>query len=677
MEVKLSTPSSGPITVETADGTIIETDLLRDADGNPVRDENGDYTLYVDPLTAGTTELTVRQKANGAYTGSTFVFDVTVMDDPTISPRPTLAKTAATGTHPDGPTQAGDVVAYTVTAGNGARGSLWSDAVASDPLPSCMELVEGSVELSRGSGTSQKLTAAAPGATPAPGQYALSAADADGRRTLSVPLGSISGGSSATVTFSCRVRTDIDFATADADDLDLTNVARATGTRPDPDDPARPMPDPDDPTRPTPVEPAPTDPAFPPGPHTAVPADPGADDIHVAKAVENLTRPGEGTTRVGDRLRYTVALENRGATASVLYGALVSDPLPRGIEFVPGTLSFSLDGGPASPVDDAAYDAESRTLAVACGDLWGGHGAEITFECTVGDGAVGADNGNVALAFGTPPSADPGRDPSDAGPDPGKPTARPADEEKPQGASDPAYPPTLVPDDPAAGDIAIAKTAVNTSRDDGTTHVGDTVRYEITLENAHAGTAWMNTVVRDDVPRGLEPVAGTIRLTLPDGSEAAVDDRAYDPGTRILAVACGHLPGGQKMILRFDALVTREAVGADIGNAAAGYGELPSAWDPSLPGLEPGAAFDPPGGWGAFDRSREKVVSDPAYAPGTDRLGGVIDGDLPRDKQRTTIAHKLAQTGDAVSLALLVPAALALTVCAALLTSRRRRNCGR
>ena len=76
----------------------------------------------------------------------------------------------------------------------------------------------------------------------------------------------------------------------------------------------------------------------------------------------------------------------------------------------------------------------------------------------------------------------------------------------------------------------------------------------------------MNAVIRDDVPEGLEPVSGTIVLTLPDGRQIIVDDAAYDPATRTLAVSVGQLSGGRKAVLAFDALVTAEAVGADIGN---------------------------------------------------------------------------------------------------------------
>ncbi|WP_217969394.1 isopeptide-forming domain-containing fimbrial protein, partial [Adlercreutzia caecimuris] len=158
--------------------------------------------------------------------------------------------------------------------------------------------------------------------------------------------------------------------------------------------------------------------------------------------------------------------------------------------------------------------------------------------------------------------------------------------------------------------------AENLTRDDGATRVGDTVRYRIALSNSKPGTGWMDAVIRDDVPAGLEPVAGTLKLTLPDGNEIAVDDAAYDPKTRVLAVACGHLYGGQEAVLVFDALVTGEAASGDIGNVAVGLGTPPSAWDPDGDHPEPGQPFDPPGGWDAYEKSHPRVESDPAYPPG-------------------------------------------------------------
>ncbi|MCR2028142.1 hypothetical protein [Adlercreutzia muris] len=659
--LKVDTPSSGPVSVTDASGNVFEADFLRGEDGNPVRGEDGSYTLVLDPTAVGRGELTFRQEPNGAYTGSTWVYDVTVKPEPKIAPAPALAKRAENLTHPNGPTQPGDRIRYTIEASNGAAGSLWTNVVVTDPLPASLELDEGSVRLDnpRGGIADMALTRADATAAGDVGRFSLSAPGAGGRSVLSVPAGDIGGGANATVTFECTVRGELDFSDPAA--VDLGNVASSTGTRPDPENPDGPDVGP--------VAPPDTDPSTPPGGGTVAPADP---DVRVSKSVENLTAPGAKVTHLGDRLRYTVTLENAGAADSCLMAAAVSDPLPAGIEPVPGTLRLSVDGGESIAVPDAAYDRASRTIAVTVGDLWGGHAAVLTFECTVGEAALEQNTANIAHAHGEVPSESPGSRPED--PDPGKPAEPPAGE--PEASSPPASPAPVVPGDPAEDDVAIAKTAENLTRDDDATHVGDTVRYRIALSNSGPGTGWMDAVIRDDVPEGLEPVSGSIRLTLPDGSEVAVDDAAYDPATRILAVAVGHLYGGQEAALVFDALVTGAAVGADIGNVAVGLGTPPSAWDPDGERPGPGAPFDPPGGWDDYERTHPRVESDPTYPPGADASGGVLPGD-EGGKRRTTIAHRLAQTGDALAAAALLPAALALAAGAALLASRRRQRASR
>ena len=75
-------------------------------------------------------------------------------------------------------------------------------------------------------------------------------------------------------------------------------------------------------------------------------------------------------------------------------------------------------------------------------------------------------------------------------------------------------------------------------------------------------------------------------------------------------------------------------------------------------------SFRPEEGWDEYARDHESVTTDPVYPPGVTSRGGVLqdtdDSSTAREKQRSTIAHKLAQTGDALSLALLLPATLAL-----------------
>ena len=669
----VKTESTAPISVTDAKGNVFTVEFAKGEDGKPLRGEDGSYTLVLDPTAVGTGQLTIKQEPNGAYTGTTWIYDVTVNPDVTVAPSPALAKKAQNLTHPDGPTQPGDRIRYTITASNTATGSLWMQGVVTDPLPACLDLDEKSLRLDnpRGGVAGRALEKAPAVGAADVGKFSLSAPAADGRPVLTVPVGNVAGGASATVTFECTVRADA--AGEGKPATDLGNVAQATGTRPDPADPERPMPDPDNPGQPLPVNPDPTDPATPPGGGTVAPADP---DVRVSKSVENLTAPDAKVTHLGDRLRYTVTLENAGAADSCLMGAVISDPLPAGMEPVPGTLRLSVDGGEPVAVPDAAYDRASRTIAVTCGDVWGGHAATLAFECTVGEAALGANAANIALGHGEVPSESPGSRPE--GPKPGEPAEPPAGE--PEAFSPPVVPGPVVPGDPAEGDVAIGKTAENLTRDDGATRVGDTVRYRIALSNSGPGTGWMDAVIRDDVPEGLEPVSGTIRLTLPDGSEVAVDDEAYDPKTRVLAVAVGHLYGGQEAVLVFDALVTEEAASGDIGNVAAGYGTPPSAWDPDGERPGPGAPFDPPGGWDDYERAHPRVESDPAYPPGVDRLGAVLPPDDPgslSSKERGTIVHRLPQTGDALAAAALLPAAAALAAGAALLAARRRERAAR
>lgn len=101
------------------------------------------------------------------------------------------------------------------------------------------------------------------------------------------------------------------------------------------------MPDPANPGKPLPIDPDPTDPVTPPGPGRVVPADP---EIGLTKTVENLTAPGANVTRIGDRLLYTVTLANTGAANSCLVNAVISDPLPVGIEPAAGTLRLAAAG---------------------------------------------------------------------------------------------------------------------------------------------------------------------------------------------------------------------------------------------------------------------------------------------------------------------------------------------
>ena len=507
-------------------------------------------------------------------------------------------------------------------------------------------------------------------------------------------------------------------------------------------------PDPDNPDNPQPANPGTV------GPTPVLPKDPPAADIQTTVKVELKEHKEEhdgDRFMVGDTLRVTVTSTNT-APDSKLANAVVKATLPIGMEPVAGSIKLVLDDGTELPVPDSAYDPKTGVVAVNAGDLYGGESARLVFDVEVVSTSETRDPSDPDNP-GSPDDPDdpskpgePGGRPEGPGIEGGTLGETPTDEwerehpmvpdpddpdgplvpgeptepvEKPEPGTpfvpakpwedledelvstppsqDPDMPPVLPAnpklEDDADGpaDVKVAKTAENLDRGDGTTRVGDTVRYTVTLSNAKAHTMWYGAVIRDEIPKGLEPLAGTIRLTAPSGAEVEVPDSAYDPATRVLAVTAGDLAGGRTAVLTFECEVTEDALGADIGNVATAHGTRPSDADPSevAPGATrpaPGEPFEPSEGWDAFLKDNPGLANpDVAYPEGTDSKGGVQpaaeqdDEDNGSGKGNSKTRIKLAQTGDdllgaAVALALAAAAAAAVLIVLALRRRRERRE---
>ncbi|MEY8437666.1 hypothetical protein AAK967_08000 [Atopobiaceae bacterium 24-176] len=128
----------------------------------------------------------------------------------------------------------------------------------------------------------------------------------------------------------------------------------------------------------------------------------------------------------------------------------------------------------------------------------------------------------------------------------------------------------VAPAEPDTAQVTVAKESVNkTPHGDGKAHVGDLISYTVTVANGGAAeTCVYDVVVADELPVGVEVVAGTMTLELPGGETVAVPDAVYDPATHAISVFGGSLKGGERVVLRFDARVTEDAEGRDIGNHA-------------------------------------------------------------------------------------------------------------
>ena len=502
------------------------------------------------------------------------------------------------------------------------------------------------------------------------------------------------------------------------------------------------------------IDPKPGEPSAP-EPIPVLPKDPAAPDITTTVEVEQKAHTEEhddDRILVGDTLGVTVTSTNHGKD-SCLTDAIVKVTLPQGMEPKEGTIKLVDGAGKPHDVPFSAYDPKTGVIAVNAGDLYGGESAVLTFDVEVvsvydPDNPDDPSNPDSPDSPGNPDDPDnPGNPGTPGDPTPGRPTdpvieggtlggtptdewerehptdpdvepADPADKPKPgtpfvptapwedledefvtpdpvQPVMPPVLPanPKLEADEDGPADITVKKTAENLDSADGTTHVNDVIRYSITVENTKANTIWYDVVIRDDVPVGLEPMVGSLRLTDRAGTVHEVPDDAYDVDSRRLAVTAGDLRGPGSITLTFDALVTEEAAEGDIGNVAEAFGTTPSGVDTGTVGGEAerpvgGKPFVPEDGWDAFEREHPTLSNPaPTYPVGVTEEGGVVAEPRPEptpgdgsaggegDKgSRTPI--RLAQTGDelVVPSVALVAAAAALGLMLMALAAQRRRQ---
>ena len=129
-------------------------------------------------------------------------------------------------------------------------------------------------------------------------------------------------------------------------------------------------------------------------------AGPSSDtaDLRLIDKAVSETRP-----MAGDTLTYTIRTTNAGpATASAV---TISDPLPAGLTYVPGTLTVNgQERTDAADGDDADFDGTAaNTVTVTAGIFAVGDTLVITFQARVADTADGMTITNTATVAGATP----------------------------------------------------------------------------------------------------------------------------------------------------------------------------------------------------------------------------------------------------------------------------------
>ncbi len=236
------------------------------------------------------------------------------------------------------------------------------------------------------------------------------------------------------------------------------------------------------------------------------------------------TRSG-GAANVGDILRYTVSATNNGGERAT--GVVLSDVIPAGADYVPGSLTITA-GGTTGPVTDAAgddpgrYDASTRTITVnagagatasAGGRVEPGSTVTATFDAKVKANATGVIENTASYTYGNPYNS----------------------------STSTATSPTVQTPVADAADLSITKTAT------GSVRVGEQVTYTIVVTNHGPSTA-SDVSVQDVLPAGLSRAATTT-------SGCAITEAALDCAPFSLT------NGSSKSI-------------TIIGTAAADYGDL-------------------------------------------------------------------------------------------------------
>ena len=99
---------------------------------------------------------------------------------------------------------------------------------------------------------------------------------------------------------------------------------------------------------------------------------------------------------LGDYVNYTINVTNNGSATA--YDVQLKDALPRGFEYVQGSVRYTDDGAVINSSQTKEFQAEGKYQVLRLGDLAQGATKEITYRVLIGASALGGDGINRALA---------------------------------------------------------------------------------------------------------------------------------------------------------------------------------------------------------------------------------------------------------------------------------------
>ncbi|MEC1679417.1 isopeptide-forming domain-containing fimbrial protein [Bacillus mojavensis] len=226
------------------------------------------------------------------------------------------------------------------------------------------------------------------------------------------------------------------------------------------------------------------------------------DPVLESKKTSTIKSKAEGNQdadhpEVGDTLLYTIQTRNT-IEDSVVKKLAISDVVPEGLEYVPGTLQ--VDGASVSDaLDDDKGQYTDGKVSGQIGDVTDSEWHNVTFEAKVKPGQAGKDIINTASISG-------------------------------DNIDTPDTPNNEVKVYPRNPDLESKKTSTIKEKVEGNKYpdhpeVGDTLLYTIQTRNTEEDSEAKNLTISDAIPDGLEYVPGTLKVDGTAVSDAQDDDK--------------------------------------------------------------------------------------------------------------------------------------------------------
>ncbi len=416
-----------------------------------------------------------------------------VFKDPVLESKKTSAiKAKADGNQDADHPEVGDTLLYTIQTRNTVEDSQVKNLIISDAVPEGLEFVPGTLKVDGASVSDAQ--------DDDKGQYT------DGK--VSGQIGNVSDTEWHNVTFEVKVKPG-------QAGKNIINTANISGDN---------IQTPDKPNNEVKVYPR-------------NPALESKKTAAIKEKVEGNKYPDH--PEVGDTLLYTIQTRNTEEDSEVK-ALTISDAIPDGLEYVPGTLK--VDGTAVSDAkDDDKGDVTAGKVSGQIGDVTDMEWHNVTFEAKVKPGQAGETIKNTATVSGSNIET----------PD------------KPNNDTE------IYPRKP---DVESKKTAslqekAEGNKDDKHPEAGDTLLYTIETRNKIEDSLLKDLVISDELPDGLEYVSGSLKVDGTAVSDAQDDDKG-DMTDGKVSGQIGDVTDTEWHTVTFEAKVKAGQAGETIQNTA-------------------------------------------------------------------------------------------------------------